>query len=444
MNKENPGSERRVAIFYALPAIVIALPTIPVYLNLPALYGIDLGIGLAATGGILLLARLFDTLTDPLIGVLSDRLSMKGGRRRPWIAIGAIFAGIGLFKILNPPEVVSGTYLLSWSLVLYAGWTMVNVPYLAWGAELSNDYDKRTRITAWREGMTLVGILAAGAVTGVTAQFGWKGIDSIGAISWVAIGCGMIVLPLMLFNVPDYSIAMRSKQRPSSFSNLFTNLPFLRLLGSWFINGLANGIPAALFLIYLEYGLGADKEVLPLFVLVYFSSGIASIPVWLWLSSKLGKHQTWCWAMITACAAFVGVPFLPPGAFVAFGIICVITGMALGADLTLPPSIQADVIDYDQWRFGSDRVGLQFALWGMSTKFALALGVGFALPALEFSGFTPHQPSETSLWALVVIYALIPAVLKLIAVSIIWQFPLTRARHLAIRRRLDRRERETR
>ena len=145
---EGPAPHGWRLLAYALPAFVVALPTIPVYIHLPSLYGVQLGVGLATTGYILLAARMFDAITDPLVGIFCDRLKFKGLRRKPWIAVGALIAGYGLYKILNPYAGITGGYLLIWSLVLYAGWTMVAVPYLAWGAELSTDYHERTRITA--------------------------------------------------------------------------------------------------------------------------------------------------------------------------------------------------------------------------------------------------------------------------------------------------------
>ena len=140
-------------------AFVIALPTIPVYFHLPSLYGVELGLGLVMTGCVLLIARLFDTFIDTLIGILCDRLSTLGFKRKSWIAVGAVVAGLDLFKILNLAEDVPGSFLLVWSLVLYARWKMVVVPYLVWGAELSSDYHERTRITFWREGFGLLGII---------------------------------------------------------------------------------------------------------------------------------------------------------------------------------------------------------------------------------------------------------------------------------------------
>lgn len=446
MTTSASGSLRgSVLLAYALPAFVVALPTIPVYIYLPALYGVELGLGLAVTGLVLLVARVFDTITDPIVGVLSDRLTVRGLRRKPWIALGGAVAGIGLFNILNPPAVVGAAYLLGWSIVLYAGWTMVAVPYNAWGAELSEDYDERTRITSWREAIALLGIVGAGALTAGLAGQGWTDADSTGAIAWAAIGLGAIVVPILLFVVREGQPGGNAKApagSPHSRNGIWTllrNGPFLRLISAWFLNGLANGIPAALFFIYLEYGLAADARLRPLFVLTYFVAAVVSIPLWRLLSRWIGKHRTWCWAMLVTCAAFITVPALPQGAFAVFALVCVVTGAGLGADLVLPPAIQADVVDYQRLRFGHARAGLQFALWGMSTKLALAAAVGLALPGLEILGFDPVTSGDDGRLALAVIYALVPVVIKATAIAVVWRFPLTAEKHAVIRRRLSRR-----
>ena len=147
------------------------------------------------TGYILLTGRIFDTATDPLVGWLSDRHPIGGARRKPWIAIGAVLAGVGLVRILNPPIEASAGYLLGWSIVLYGGWTMVAVPYLTWGAELTKSYDERSRITSWREGAALIGIVAAGIVNAVAVQIGWSETASVGAIAWLAVAIGAVLFP---------------------------------------------------------------------------------------------------------------------------------------------------------------------------------------------------------------------------------------------------------
>lgn len=440
---------KRILFAYALPAFVVALPTIPIYINLPSYYGIELGLGLAATGLILLLARIFDTVTDPLIGVLSDRLNFKGARRKPWIAAGAVVAGVGLYKMLNPPADVDASYLLGWCILLYGGWTMVAVPYFAWGAELSDDYDERTRITSWREAAGLLGILGAGAVSAVAVNLGLGDGNPVASIAWLAIALGIVAFPILLRTVPD-TMPAKHAPAPVSFSkfksevrSLAANAPFVRLLGAWFINGLANCIPSALFLIYLQYALGAGEADQPLFILVYFLSGVLAIPLWLKVSQRYGKHRTWCVSMMFAVFAFAMVPFIPTGELLMFGIVCVITGMALGADLSLPPAIQADVLDYDRWKHKRVRAGVQFAMWGMATKLALAVSVGIALPSLEGLGFTPEAPTPDGIWALIFLYGVVPIGIKVLAIAMVWNFPITAAKHAIIRKRLQQRDATT-
>jgi Na+/melibiose symporter-like transporter len=248
----------------------------------------------------------------------------------------------------------------------------------------------------------------------------------------------------MLWRVPEAPFP-KAKPKPAVrlrgwFSEIIRNRPFVRLLSAWFVNGLANGLPAVLFPLYLEHALEAGPAARGVLILTYFLSGVAAIPLWLYLSRRWGKHRVWCGAMALACAAFIWVPLLPPGAVELFFCVCVLTGMALGADLALPPAMQADVIDLDSLRTGKSRAGLFFAVWSMATKMALACAVGFAFPVLDLLGFRPGEANEpTVIVALAVIYAGIPTVLKLIAISIAWRHPITLRRQRAIRRVLDRR-----
>ena len=317
---------------------------------------------------------------------------------------------------------------------------MVAVPYLTWGAELTKSYDERSRITSWREGAALIGIVAGGIVNAVAVQVGWSETASVGAIAWLAVAIGAVLFPLLIWLVPEAEIPRTRPTRAAQTSHwrtLFANRLFQRLLSTWFLNSLANGIPAALFFYYLEYGLGASAGARPIFILVYFVSAILGIPLWLSLSRRWSKHKIWCVAMLAAALAFILVPALSVGAYAAFAAVCLITGLALGADLALPPAMHADVVAYDRLKFGTDRAGQLFALWSMSTKLALAAAFGVALPGVAVLGFDPAVPSEAGRTALVVIYAVVPCVIKVLAVLIIWRFPLTRQKHSIIVRRLE-------
>lgn len=434
-----PGAPTWRRLAYAAPAFVLALPIIPVYLHLPRLYGVSLGLGLTVTGLVLLGARLFDTVSDPLVGWLSDRLRWRGLRRKPWIAVGALIAGPAMMQLLLPPAGAGTLHLLIWSVLLYAGWTMVSVPYLAWGAEWATDYHGRATLTGWREGFGLAGLVAAGAVMAAAGD-GAAPATGLHLLAWLALIGGAVTVPVLLVLVPEPPPPGGDhRAEGAGWRAILANKLFLRLLVAWFVNGIANGVPAALFLLYLRHGLEVTAAEEGMFILAYFAAGILAIPLWLGLARRLGKHRAWALAMALACAAFITVPFLEAREILWFLGVCMITGMALGADLALPPAIQGDVVDVDTWRHGQARAGTFFALWSMATKLALAVAVGVALPSLAALGFDAAAVDAEGRLVLVVIYAVPAVVLKGLAILLVWGFPLTGAKHAVVRRRLQRR-----
>ncbi|MDA0241033.1 MAG: MFS transporter [Proteobacteria bacterium] len=429
-------------IFYSLPAFALAMPTVPALVFLPTFYARDVGLGLTATGLALFAIRLLDVASDPIAGLLSDGSRSRWGRRKPWIVLGGIGAAIGLIALFRPPENAGITYLIGWGALLYLGWTFVAVPYTAWGAELSTGYQERARITGAREAVMVFGIICAAALPPVGALYGFSDAETLGAIAWMAVGLGALFILLLVAFVPERTMTARQPRHRVPIRDLIgavsSNKPFLRLLVAWFINGLANGIPSVLFLLFMEHVLGADTTTRGLFILGYFLSAIVAMPGWLSLIRRYGKHRVWCAAMIAACLSFIWVPFLGTGDMIAFGVICLVTGAALGADLALPPAMQADVVDLDSLRTGEQRAGLYFSLWNMATKLALAASAGIALPVLGLFGFSAvGTNSPTALTAIALIYSVLPVVLKIMSIAIVWNHPLTARRHAIIRRRLD-------
>ena len=243
-------------LIYSFPALAISIPTIPIYIYLPTFYGVTLELGLAATGFALLLARVFDTITDPIVGIISDRFPIKRNYRKPWIAVGSIIGAIGLYQLLNPANDAGIVYLISWSIILYLGWTLVAVPYLTWGAELSTDYNERTSITTTRETAGILGILTCGVIFVLSTNLKFSEMETISIIGWVAISLGAVFIPYLLKKLPDADITRLKKERNSRRSvlklllQLTRNKLFIRLLTAWFLNGVANGIPSVLFFLY--------------------------------------------------------------------------------------------------------------------------------------------------------------------------------------------------
>lgn len=434
----------RTVVAYALPAFALAVPTIPVHVFLPAFYAETVGLGLTATGAALLAARLFDGVSDPVVGWLSDRVRTRWGRRKPWILAGGLLAGIALLFLLQPPDQAGSAYLVGWAIALYAGWTMVSVPYVALGAELTDGYHERSRVTGARETATLAGILVAAAIPPAAAAVGAAEATGLAAVGWFAVLAGLPAFILLLLHVPDPP-GPRAAEGRMAFAqgvrSVVANGLFRRLLAAWFVNGLANGLPAVLFPLYLSHVLGVGPGVQGILIGIYFLAGALAIPLWLRTSRRWGKHRTWCVAMALACGAFVWVPvlpYLPVNGVAAFGVVCILTGIALGADLALPPALQADVVDVDTLRTGGRRAGLFFAAWSMATKASLALAVGIAFPSLDAFGFDPGGANTaTALFALTVIYALFPCVLKAVAIAMMWNHPLSERRHRAVCHRIE-------
>lgn len=434
-----PLSSRALAA-YGAPALPLAALGLPVYIHLPTFYATSMGLGFVTVGAILLFARLWDMITDPLIGFLSDRTGGRFGRRRPWIVAGLPVVLAAAWALFVPPDDAGAWHLLLWSLALYLGWTMMILPLSAWGAELSPDYHERSRIAAYREGFVVLGTMLA---LGLPVAFGYVDAQDAGeALSVIAIMI-IVALPLavilLLAVTPDSRLhAMQSTFGPArGLRVLSRNEGFRRLIIAYLINGIANGLPATLFLLFVTHRLAIPEQAGTLLA-VYFLCGVLAVPVWLKLSFRFGKHRVWCAAMVWACLWFATVPLLGPGDFWPFLAVCVLTGMALGADLVLPASMQADVIDVDTVETGERRAGLFFALWGMATKLALALAVGLAFPILSFVGFDAGSDNpQGAVVTLVVLYSLVPVIFKGMAIVFMIGFPITAERQHEMRLRIE-------
>ena len=433
-----PG--RGVLAAYALPALPLAILTLPLYVLVPAFYARDLALSLAAVGQALLAVRVIDALSDPVVGVLADRWRPAFGRRRLWFALACVPTAAAAFFVFTPPAGAGILYLTFWGAALSIASTAVLVPYTAWGAELSADYHGRARIAGWRETMALVGTLVALFAQVLVPMAGYPGdraiLFSIGLFVLFALPLGAA---LTVAKVPEPEDPSQTRlSLLAGLGNMRRNGPFLRLILAFLLNGFANGLPATLFLFFVSNKLKAPDAAGPLLVL-YFVCGVAGVPIWLKLAAATSKHRAWCIAMLIACAFFLAAPLLGAGQTGFFAIVCIGTGLALGADLMLPPAIQADVIDVDTARSGEQRAGVYFAAWGLATKIALALAVGIAFPLLDWAGFDPDisAGSDAGLAMLGLLYAGLPVALKLTAIGVMWNFPVDARTHAGLRASID-------
>lgn len=436
MNTARLAATNRFA--YGILGLPLAALGLPLVVYLPPYYAGLPGLTAGLVGGVLFAARVIDVLTDPLVGWLSDRCPTRLGRRLPWILAGTPLLLVSAWLLFAPLPGAGPLYLFVWSAAAYLGWTLIYLPYTTLGAELSTDYDERSRITAFREGFFVLGTVVAIVLPPLIERgTGFSGLAGLAVFLSVS-------LPLCLLwffarvREPARTRQARIDWR-AGLKLLAGNAPFRRLITAYLLNGMANGFPAALFLFFVQQVLGGDRAAAGGFLLLYFLCAVAGLPLWLRLGRHWSKHRLWCAAMLWAAAVFAWTPLLGSGDYLAYGAICVLAGLSLGVDQAVPASIQADVIDEDTAAGGGDRAGLYFGLWGMATKLAFALAVGIAYPLLELAGFVAGAQDNTgsALLVLALLYAGVPVIVKLGVVGMMWRFPLDRSRHAELRARIE-------
>ena len=240
---------------------------------------------------------------------------------------------------------------------------------------------------------------------------------------------GLLFLPiLVLFSLPTLIGAGPSVHPPvihaerNPFIAFFAPLKnrlFRRLLLVFVANGAAIGVAVTVMLFYVEHVLKGGKLQAGIILLVYFIAGAASVPLWLMLSKRTSKATAWFVGMVMTALAMACAIFVGPGDFHWFLVISVITGLGLGADYGLPPSILADVINSTEGGDSRGKTGTYFGLWALATKLATAIGAAGSLPVAAMLGFNPAKGLYGTT-ALVIAYIVLPVMIKIGAALLIW------------------------
>ena len=433
-------------IVYASPGLVLAAVGVPLYIYIPKFYTDTVGVSAAAMGGLILAARLLDAASDPLIGVLSDRSRTRFGRRRPYIGLGSLALAGLLVALYTPPQAASGIATLWFGaaiLLVSLAWTVVDVPWESLGPEITFSYDERTSLFSFREGMTIAGtLLAAAAPLLIEQALSLSKSPADQRTKFMVFGLAFAPLILICCWLCVWRIRERSVSPGSlsgtrgepfwrSWRDIFSNRPFLILVLSYAVAAVGANLPATLILYYVEYVLGGTQA--EIFILLYVLAGIVFLPVWLKVSDRLDKKWAWIAAMGINSGAFLGVFSLGRGDLTAYGVLTVLSGLGFGATLALPPAMQADVIDYDELLHGRRREGHFIGVWSVVKKGSSAIGLGLALPLLDFFGYQPGQEqSEQVRFVLRVLYCLLPCCCYFGAIGIALAYPLSRSRHEAL------------
>lgn len=427
-------------IAYALPAFSLAVVGIPVYIYIPKFYTDIIGVDIAVVGILLFAVRLFDAVTDPLIGLISDRTRTPFGRRRPYIAIGSVFLAFFLFLLFNPslfsifhPEYWLGINLFA----LFLFWTLVTVPYESLGPEITNDYNERTTLFSLRDGFLIGGTLMAASSPELISRIYNLPETPAGEVEKfflmsavygpLLIACAFICTAAI---TEQYPVNSPFPKQTTRFS-LFKNRPFLILLIAYTIAAFGSNLPATLILYYVEYVLQADNA--ELYLAIYFITGILFLPLWIYIAGRTDKKRAWIGSMVVNTGAFTGVFFLGAGDAFWYGLLVFLSGIGFGASLALPSAIQADVIDYDELMTGSRREGQYIGIWSIAKKMAAAAGIGIGLTVLGTAGYQANtQQPEAVVLTLRILYALVPCLCNILSILVLTLYPITESMHQTI------------
>ena len=434
--------KRSTLVYYGLTELPVMMSIFPVLVFIPKYYTSDLGVPLALASTIILAVRIVDVVTDPLCGCLCDRTNTRWGRRRPWVVAAAPVIMFAVYKLFLPPEDADGFYLGLWMLVMGVGTTMMLIPYYAWAAELSPDYNERSRITGVRSMMGVVGNFLAQFIP-LLALWIW-GIGGSGNVLTIVGITMLVVMPICV------ALTVTNVGEPEQFQKtqvplltgirfMLKNAPFLRLITAFGIASTALSMTTPLYLFFISFVLHAEDKA-PYMLACFYTANLCSVPFWVWLSEGIGKHRAYIGSFSIIAFAHPLYLLLGEGDFWWMLPITLLTGFAAGGFHALPNSMKADVIDLDHLQSGENRAGVFFATWSFTYKLAASFGTWLALAGLGWFAFNPSPEmlnTPEQLFGLRFLFALAPSLFYLGACVVIWNYPITREKHAEVRAELD-------
>ncbi len=458
---------------YVAPSIPNSALGLPIAVYLPAFYAEQAGISVAMVGAIFMLARFWDVITDPVMGMVSDRYSTRWGRRRHWIVLSVPIIMLAAWQIFMPPENVGILHLLSWMFILYIGYTLLTISHISWGAELTPDYHERSRVQGWREFALVLGmttVLALPAIIEVAASMGAsapvetteeiiggasaptevaevrdEGREAVGRTRVAAMGWFIIILlPITVALAVVLVKERKTKTQPQIawgefWGVLKNNKAVRRLLLVDIIVGFGPSVSGALYIWFIAYYVGYGDWASRI-LLLYFVAAFMGVPFWIQLSYRLGKHKALTVSLIYACVVLATYLFSNNAPFWLVLVLNFAYGLAYGAGPFLLRSMMADVRDYDRLETGQERTGLYFSLLTLTSKIGAALAVGLALTLLGVFGFDPAiglENSQGAINSVAYMFVFFPMIVYALAAWLIWTFPLDQAEQERLRLAID-------
>lgn len=401
---------------------------------------VGLAAGLAGTA--LMIGRVWDAITDPLVGNLSDKTETRWGRRRPYMFIGSIFLLITMIIMFTNPRLAEQTALFWWAALAYCAlctaYTLVNIPYSSLTPELTSSYNERTSLNAYRMSFAIIGtLIGAGAAFPIISAFSTEmvvgGITAIDNSSGFAF-MGALFGALMLLTAMITVFAVKEPPRRAQLSRMnlwksylsaFRNKPFLLILLPWTFNMTGLTILSSILIYYFKY-IYNREDMTTFALLILLLSSMAFIPVWNVLSRKIGKKKGYMAGMLILATMITLIFFFGHTAGIPFFLVLMFfSGIGFATGYIFPWAIVPDAIDYDYLLTGEKREGIFYGLWTFSSKLGQALAASIVGWVLNYSGFIANAAQgENAVMAIRLLLGPIAIVFYLLAALVLAFYPI--------------------
>jgi GPH family glycoside/pentoside/hexuronide:cation symporter len=414
------------------------------------------GLNPLAAGSVRTVLTVWDAVNDPVVGWLSDRTRSRWGRRRPWMLFGAVPFGIVFFlQWIVPPFDDTGKfiYYVFVGVLFNAAFTAVNVPYTALTPELTQDYDERTSLNAYRFAFSIGGSLVIGVLHQIVVG---RFADVRAGYSFAGALWGALCIPPLLWCFAGTRERVRSDDEPQvslreQLRTTFSNRPFLFVIAIYLFSWLAIQTTSSVLASYVTFWIGSvpqfplqalgltfsrPEEIIPIMLLAVQGSAFVFLFVWNAVCRRIGKKAVYLIGMAFWVVVQGFLFFVQPQQVTLAVLLATLAGVGVATGYIIPWSMMPDVIDYDELRTGQRREGTYYGLMVLLQKFGLAAGLFLVGLLLQLSGFDgrlpPGQQPASALLALRWMIGPVPTIVLLCGMVVTAFYPITKAKHADI------------
>ena len=395
-----------------------------------------LGVNPALAGLVLLFPKLWDVISDPIMGGISDITHSRMGRRRPYLLTAAIPFGLIFFFLFMAPqynsELANALYVGAMFALGCTVFTVFNVPYSSMVAEMSDNYNERMSITSYRMIGSSIGVLLAGGLAMPLVEIGGGGEAGFRFMG-IVLGTLITVFCLIFFFGTRNANTLPANNKKLPFGEqikiAFQNTPFKMLMTMYTFQSLGIGVLMAGLIYYVKYVMGLPETSMGIIFPILIVTAIIFIPVWVKIGVKLGKIKAYSIGLIILAGMLFSLFFTKSSQLNIFYVQIFLLGIGFSSFQLFPFSMLPDTIEFDELQSGMRREGIFSGIWSSAQKTAYSVGPSIVGFTLSMSGFinSSVQPNSVE-FGVRIVFCLFTALMILISLVPFYKYNLTEER----------------